>query len=195
MYGFKILCEISIVPFEISHKILNPYPRKICILGDIKNLTTYDILELWHLKSWWDGPLMPQFRLSWGAPGGGCEELSWFKPVLLTVSVYTNSCYEDKTSEDSLIFIIAISISGIRFLYWDRAQNSFVFLRWDLLVSILTEATNSFSIYISDRIQDGILAIQSGQSVGCSNIFFIYCYRGWRGICDFLHWFKLIYSW
>ena len=39
------------VPFEISHKILNPYPRKICILGDIKNLTTYDILELCYLKS------------------------------------------------------------------------------------------------------------------------------------------------
>ena len=26
MYGFKNLCEISKVPFEISNKILNPYP-------------------------------------------------------------------------------------------------------------------------------------------------------------------------
>ena len=25
MYGFKILCEISKIPFEISHRILNPY--------------------------------------------------------------------------------------------------------------------------------------------------------------------------
>ena len=32
------------VPFEILHKILS----------GIKNLTIYDILELWHLKSWWD---------------------------------------------------------------------------------------------------------------------------------------------
>ena len=28
-----------------------PIHRKICILRVIKNLTTYDILELWHLKS------------------------------------------------------------------------------------------------------------------------------------------------
>ena len=28
MYGIKILCEISKVPFEISHKILNPYTAK-----------------------------------------------------------------------------------------------------------------------------------------------------------------------
>ena len=28
MYGFKILCEISKVPFEISHKMVNPYPTK-----------------------------------------------------------------------------------------------------------------------------------------------------------------------
>ena len=28
VYGFKILCEISKVPFEISHKILNPYTAK-----------------------------------------------------------------------------------------------------------------------------------------------------------------------
>ena len=73
MYGFKILCEISKVPFEISQKILNPYTafcvkfqryplkfhkknfepihRKMCILQGVKNLTIYDILELWHLKS------------------------------------------------------------------------------------------------------------------------------------------------
>ena len=38
MYGFKILCEISKMPFGISHKILNL-------------LTNYDILELWQLKS------------------------------------------------------------------------------------------------------------------------------------------------
>ena len=28
MYAFKILCEISKVPFEILHKILNPYIAK-----------------------------------------------------------------------------------------------------------------------------------------------------------------------
>ena len=28
MYGFKILFEFSKVPFEISHKILNPYTTK-----------------------------------------------------------------------------------------------------------------------------------------------------------------------
>ena len=51
MYSFKILCEISKVPFEISHKIVEPIHRKICILLGVENLTIYDALELWHLKS------------------------------------------------------------------------------------------------------------------------------------------------
>ena len=34
-----------------------PIQRKIFILRGVKNFTTYDILELWHLKSLWDGPL------------------------------------------------------------------------------------------------------------------------------------------
>ena len=55
MYGFKILSEISKGTFEISQNF-EPIHHKICILRGVKNLTTYDILELWHLKSWWDGP-------------------------------------------------------------------------------------------------------------------------------------------
>ena len=51
MYGFKIVCEISKGTFEISHKILNPYTVKYAFYEVLKNLTTYDILELWHLKS------------------------------------------------------------------------------------------------------------------------------------------------
>ena len=35
-----------------------PTHHKICILRGGKNLTTYDISELWHLKSLWDGPLV-----------------------------------------------------------------------------------------------------------------------------------------
>ena len=33
-----------------------PMHRKIFILRGGKKWTTYDILELWHLKSYWDGP-------------------------------------------------------------------------------------------------------------------------------------------
>ena len=41
MYGFKILCEISKVPFEISHKILKPYT--------VFNFCVWvDIIELWR---------------------------------------------------------------------------------------------------------------------------------------------------
>ena len=40
MYGFKILCEISNVPFEISHKILNPYTAKYAF---------YEVLKIWQL--------------------------------------------------------------------------------------------------------------------------------------------------
>ena len=35
-----------------------PIHHKIWILRDVKNLTTYDILELWHLKCKWGGPLV-----------------------------------------------------------------------------------------------------------------------------------------
>ena len=55
-YGFKILCEISMLPFEISQNF-EPMHRKIWILRGVKNLTTYNILGLWHLMSWWEGPL------------------------------------------------------------------------------------------------------------------------------------------
>ena len=40
MYWFKILCEISKVPFEISHKILNPYTAKY---------EFYEVLKTWRL--------------------------------------------------------------------------------------------------------------------------------------------------
>ena len=38
VYGFKILCEISKVPFEISHKFLNAYPAKYA---------SYEVLKVW----------------------------------------------------------------------------------------------------------------------------------------------------
>ena len=38
VYGFKILCEISKVPFEISHKILNPYTAKFAFYKVVKIL-------------------------------------------------------------------------------------------------------------------------------------------------------------
>ena len=44
MYGFKILCEISKVPIEISHKILNPYTAKYAFY----DVSKFD--ELWYLK-------------------------------------------------------------------------------------------------------------------------------------------------
>ena len=40
MYGFKILYEISKVPFEIIHKILNPYTAKYAV---------YEVLKIWGL--------------------------------------------------------------------------------------------------------------------------------------------------
>ena len=49
MYGFKILCEISKVPFEISHKILNPYTAKYAFYG-VLNFTIYDILRVMTSK-------------------------------------------------------------------------------------------------------------------------------------------------
>ena len=43
MYGFKILCEISKGPFEISHKILNPYT----MLENAKKNRQNFFLRLW----------------------------------------------------------------------------------------------------------------------------------------------------
>ena len=46
-----IFCGVWVQDFVWNFK-----HRKICILRGVKNLTTYDILELWHLKLYWDGP-------------------------------------------------------------------------------------------------------------------------------------------
>ena len=45
------------VTFEISHKIWNPYTAK-CAFYEVLIAwqIMYDILELWHLKSYWEGP-------------------------------------------------------------------------------------------------------------------------------------------
>ena len=40
MYGFIVLCEISKVLFQISHKIFNPYTVEYAF---------YDVLQIWRL--------------------------------------------------------------------------------------------------------------------------------------------------
>ena len=40
VYGFNFSCEISKVPFKISHKILNPYTTQY---------TFYEVLKIWRL--------------------------------------------------------------------------------------------------------------------------------------------------
>ena len=44
MYGFKILYEISKVPFEVSHKIVNPYT--VCYV--FHEVLKFD--DLWYLR-------------------------------------------------------------------------------------------------------------------------------------------------
>ena len=39
VYGFNILRKISMLPFEISHKILNPYTAKYVF---------YEVLKFWR---------------------------------------------------------------------------------------------------------------------------------------------------
>ena len=51
MHGFKNLGVILKAPLGISNQILN-----LGILPGDKNLTIYDILELWYRKALWDGP-------------------------------------------------------------------------------------------------------------------------------------------
>ena len=57
MYGFKILCEISKVPFEIAHKILNTYTTKYAFYLVLKFCRimmswSYDILRLSETGPW-----------------------------------------------------------------------------------------------------------------------------------------------
>ena len=62
--GSKFLCEISKVPFEILHKILNPYTAKIAFHEVLKirrlmRSQSYDILSLSETGpscpcGWWD---------------------------------------------------------------------------------------------------------------------------------------------
>ena len=51
-----MLCKISKVPFEISHKILNPYTAKYAFYWLLFFFVIYNILELWRHKPWWDDP-------------------------------------------------------------------------------------------------------------------------------------------
>ena len=37
MYGLDILCGISKVPFEIPHKVSNPYIERCVYYSDVKN--------------------------------------------------------------------------------------------------------------------------------------------------------------
>ena len=55
--GSKVLCEISKVPLKFHSKVWT-HTAKICILRGVKNLTNYDIVDLSHLKSYLDGPLV-----------------------------------------------------------------------------------------------------------------------------------------
>ena len=64
MCGFKILYEISEVPFEISHEMLNPYTAKY-VFYKVLNIwrlvisSSYDILSLSET-----GPCTPQEKAS-----------------------------------------------------------------------------------------------------------------------------------
>ena len=49
-YGFKILCEISKDPIEISHKVLNLYTTKYAFYWLLFLCVIYDVPELWRHK-------------------------------------------------------------------------------------------------------------------------------------------------
>ena len=73
MYGFKIMREISKVPFEISHKILNPYTTKDAFYEVYKALRlmislSYDTLSLSETGAWaknQDQIELPTFKAFW----------------------------------------------------------------------------------------------------------------------------------
>ena len=48
--GSKLCVKFQRCPLKF-HTKSEPIHRKICILRGVKNVLTYDILELWHLKS------------------------------------------------------------------------------------------------------------------------------------------------
>ena len=65
MYGLKIMCEFSKVPFEISHKILNPYTTKYAFYEVMRIWWliiswSYDILSLNEMGPWWSGQNTPE---------------------------------------------------------------------------------------------------------------------------------------
>ena len=51
----KFCVKFQRCPLKFHKKFHQKIHCKICIWWGVKNLTC-DILELWHLKSWWDGP-------------------------------------------------------------------------------------------------------------------------------------------
>ena len=55
--GSKFCVKFQGCPLKFQTNF-RPIHRKVCILRGVNNLTTFDISELWHLKSWWDWPLL-----------------------------------------------------------------------------------------------------------------------------------------
>ena len=97
MCGFKILCEISKIPFETSHKIWNPYTAK-CAFYCLHFLRgSYDIFELWRHK-----PLVRR------APSKPCDlnlyiGIIIFRKASWATKIYKNKC-EDRDSHSVAIF-------------------------------------------------------------------------------------------
>ena len=53
MYGYNILCGISMVSFEIPHKISYPYIERYVFYSEVK---IRELLVLGALKHFWNGP-------------------------------------------------------------------------------------------------------------------------------------------
>ena len=71
VYGLEILCEISKVPFEISHKILNPSTAKYAFYRHLFLRVIYDIFDLWFVISL--SETVPRLPVIWW----WCNSLHW----------------------------------------------------------------------------------------------------------------------
>ena len=69
-----------------------PIQRKICILRGGKHLTTYDILKLWHLNSWWDGPLVSISRRHIWVITKFHTDTHTHKKICFSTCPYKNTC-------------------------------------------------------------------------------------------------------
>ena len=132
MYGFKILCEISKVPFEISHTILNPYTAKYafyCLLF-LRVLTTSlncDVIRVSETGPWLSGA--PGIGIFPGDYGGRYTSIITLRPKQ-NGRHFTDDTFKRIFLKENVWILLKISLKFIREVWINHIPALVQIMAW-----------------------------------------------------------------